>query len=317
MEPTEPTIITLTQEHLVSEYVVPATPTGKTVSDPQPVPIEDVGPQGALYTPWLCFDAAANAWSGEAVLDYQRFPQQQAVAVVTQTSPQGAQLGQWALIPAQDQNGNWQKADGTCGAQSGGTMIVDITTHALAAGDQRYIRRYRVGIPGAVPPAAQIAPAGGYVPDQPPAPPPGPPPADVDYARIQGMINVAAQHVVDNIKTKADAAITEAQVLTYGNVHESTGLFQRLRETIGEQLQKAFEGADDYTKITQAMLIADMVTAIKQASAPTPEATAPPTQEAATAPAAQEPSIAELTTVHVAPPPEGEASGGGDGGKQA
>jgi hypothetical protein len=172
----------------------------------------------------------------------------------------GRRTGEWIIEPVAG-----FKADGVALEYSGRDVLVVQTTHTYSLPRTRQVEVAVVRGVFNPPPGGPEA----YVPDPRQV-------GDVDYARIQGMIDAAtrreADRVLAGVSALVRAELVRQGVLTTDNVYSSYGLYRRILETTYEAAGNALEEWNPCETRTPTPVVMMRVTATPL-SLPTPTPT--------------------------------------------
>jgi hypothetical protein len=219
---------------LLGIYEAPDVPSPSGPDSPEPVPIIQEGmPKGGFFSVGPQPDNGANTFLAFVRNQPYEVPGQSNGRVLRIT-PDGAVSHTWD-VNLGTINGIQHKADSIGGMISGNLYVGYISSHALNEG-ARIMAIWQFVIAGIVVPYPQgVRPTGkegAFVVGQEPN-------VEFDWARLQTMIDTAANRVQANIVSQlqgkaqqgATLAIQGQSVLTLGNIYDSAGLFQRILET--------------------------------------------------------------------------------------
>lgn len=132
------------------------------------------------------------------------------------------------------------KVDKAAIHRSGANLVVGMITHDAVSADPRSIRVELAQVPNVyvVRPGEELEEGGAGA-----FQPTGGTEVEIDYDRIASIVadkvNAAQTLIINNMLSKAKAALTQEGVLTLGNVYTSDGLYQRFKDTTKEECTKA------------------------------------------------------------------------------
>jgi hypothetical protein len=233
-----PSVVTGTVQATLSytETVTVPTPPDAPISDPV---LQELLNKGGFFTPDVQVDNGSNLFEA-----YIRNTGGDAQGKVYRVNPAGQVTGNWD-VRVGSINGIAHKADGISLTISGPNVLALLSSHATNEGP-RIMALWEASLDNVAVPYPDGVRATG----KPGAFNGSQPAADIDYARIQAMIDGSVNRAVAQLQAtlpisdglQLRSELTRAGVLTLGNVYGSAGLYQRINETsyqaTGNQLEE-------------------------------------------------------------------------------